>query len=500
MLRRCLLRQCRFMGVRSHTLMLCKVPTSTDEPAQNSKPKPKKVKPPPRVKAVPATPTSRAAGFLSLGVKLGVSAATQIIGSKLGMTDANAPKLTPGSLESLVTTLCNMRGCALKLGQLLSMQDQEIIPKGVLIALERVRDSASIMPESQLKSVLVSELGQNWQDKFSTFEMVPIASASIGQVHRAKLAGSDKEVAVKVQYPGVADSIDSDVDNLLRLFKVPMLKPPPGLFIENVLRELRRELKEEVDYEIEAGKLQKFKELLEAETSGADDPNIGKLSDFFSVPSYIPELSTKKVLTVEYVRGIPVDQLEEKGVDQEIRDRVGLKLMQLTLSELFRWRFMQTDPNFTNFLYNAQKNKVHLVDFGACRQYSDEFVNNYYNIVHSAKNEDAEGVLEYSKRIKMLKGTEVDIMREAHVGSVFAIGVPFRDEAGIHDYREHNISKQISSKVRTMLKHREQAPPTEVYSLHRRLSGLFMVLSRLGARFDSRPLIAEAWQGYKPGE
>jgi len=145
------------------------------------------------------------------------------------------------------------------------------------------------MPNSQLNSVLVEELGKDWQDKFQKFEMKPIAAASIGQVHRA-VTKDGIDVAVKVQYPGVAKSIDSDLNNLKRIFNYTNILPRT-MFIDDLVRNIRIELKEETDYEKEAEKQMKFKELLK------------DYKDYY-VPSVIKELSTKRILTTEWVNGV----------------------------------------------------------------------------------------------------------------------------------------------------------------------------------------------------
>jgi aarF domain-containing kinase len=123
---------------------------------------------------------------------------------------------TEENAERLSLALCKMRGAALKVGQALSMQEDHLIPENLRKAFDKAKSSANIMPKSQLDAALVKELGADWESNFETFDQRPIAAASIGQVHRAILKNG-REVVLKIQYPGVATSIDSDLDNLRRL-------------------------------------------------------------------------------------------------------------------------------------------------------------------------------------------------------------------------------------------------------------------------------------------
>lgn len=189
--------------------------------------------------------------------------------------------------------------------------------------------------------MLEAELGTNWRSKFAEFEMSPIAAASIGQVHKAVTLNGVK-VAVKVQYPGVRESIESDVKNFAALLNYTGVIPK-GFYLDRAVYVATKELQLETDYLREAQCQMRFKELL------ADDP------DFF-VPAIIPELTTGRVLTSELIDGYTVDSLQQ--FDQQTRNWVASRIMKLCLRELFEWRYMQTDPNWANFFYNPDLGKV----------------------------------------------------------------------------------------------------------------------------------------------
>jgi hypothetical protein len=192
---------------------------------------------------VPATPLSRMMGFGGLAVKMAAGTASQKIGSVF--TGSSSSGLSDYNAEILAETLCRMRGAALKLGQMLSLQDQDLLPPALSKALDRVKQAADFMPKKQLHQQLASELGEDWRDKFESFDEMPIAAASIGQVHKAVLKDGTV-VAMKIQYPGVANSIESDLLNLRRLISVANILPR-GLFIDQIIKVAGAELAAECE-------------------------------------------------------------------------------------------------------------------------------------------------------------------------------------------------------------------------------------------------------------
>lgn len=156
---------------------------------------------------------------------------------------------------------CMFLGAALKIGQILSIQDETVVSPTLAKALERVRKSADFMPSWQVEQVMRNELGEFWRNKFAEFDEKPFAAASIGQVHWGKTIDG-QEVAIKIQYPGVAKGIESDIDNLVGAIKIWDVFPK-GMFLDNLINVAKRELAWEVDYIREAECTRKFRKLLE---------------------------------------------------------------------------------------------------------------------------------------------------------------------------------------------------------------------------------------------
>lgn len=186
---------------------------------------------------VPSTRIGRLASFGSLFAGLGVGTINELTKGALGLggsTDVKSALFSSKNAERIVDTLCRVRGAALKLGQILSIQDSTIVSPQLVKAFDRVRQAADYMPDWQVQKVMKGEFGSDWQSKFDRFDEKPFAAASIGQVHRALLPNGT-EVAVKIQYPGVARSIESDIDNLVGMLKVWDVFPA-GIFIDNVVK------------------------------------------------------------------------------------------------------------------------------------------------------------------------------------------------------------------------------------------------------------------------
>lgn len=354
--------------------------------------------------------------------------------------------------------------------------DSNMLPEPIRIVLQRVQDRADYMPASQRDKVLAENLGANWRDLFSSFDDIPMAAASIGQVHGAVLK-SRQPVAVKVQYPGVADSIDSDLNNLSILLTASRLLPR-GLYLDKTIANARVELAWECDYirEAECGK--RFKQLLQ------DDP-------VFAVPEIIPEASGKQVLTMERLNGIAVTKVQT--FTQAQRDWIGTQILRLCLREITEFRYMQTDPNWTNFLYNFETEKLELLDFGASREFPAEFITNYVRTLAAASRNDRETCHDLSIKLGYLTGHESRTMVDAHVTSILTLAEPFMDSSpDVYDFSNQTITDRVRDLIPLMLRERLAPPPEETYSLHRKLSGAFLLCARLGSRVRCKDLFAAA--------
>ncbi|KAF8936735.1 hypothetical protein BGZ47_009364 [Haplosporangium gracile] len=436
--------------------------------------------------AMPTSRVSRLLHYGGLAASLGVGAFTETVRRSVGRGAVNAESpvfLTPANMDRLVSKLTRMRGAALKLGQMLSIQDNKMLPPELEEVLLRVQNSANFMPEKQMRKVMSQTMGSNWESEFSEFGMTPIAAASIGQVHKAIHRATGMPVAVKVQYPGVAASIDSDLANIKTLVLMSSLLPR-GMYLDNTIKVAQRELGWETDYLREADCIEEFGKLLK------DDPE-------FAVPRLVREASGPMVLTMEWMQGETMMKAMQTR-EQAVRDRIGTAIMSLCLRELFDFQYMQTDPNWTNFLYNPLSTKLELLDFGATRGFDQKFTSLYLKTILAGAAGDREGCLKYSRELGFLTGDETAMMETAHIESLLTLSEPFQESApDLYDFKYQTITQRVKDQIPTMLRYRLTPPPDETYSMHRKMAGAFLLCSRLGARVECKKMFREITGRYR---
>ncbi len=425
-----------------------------------------------------AIPKSRISRFGRVARMAGGVAAGMLGEGAKQLAKGNRPKmsdliLTPNNARRVAKQLSAMRGAAMKVGQLLSMESAEFLPPELSKILGQLRDKAFIMPRHQLVQSLVESYGDNWQEQFQSFSYQPLAAASIGQVHRAT-THDGSEIVLKIQYPGVAQSIDSDVDNIASLLKVSRLLPS-HMDISTLLVDAKAQLHEEANYEQELAYLQKFQSTL-----GSDKR--------FIVPKAYPELSTKTILAMDYVGGVPVDSITEIAPSKI--DELMENLFALMLSELFEIRLMQTDPNFANYLYQEESGKIVLLDFGATRTFTKKFATDYKRMIRGVVAQDRELTLDAADRLGYVASQASEEYQDFLV-EIFNIALESFQEKGTYDFENARLSERIAELSEQVYGYKEfwQTPPTSVLYLHRKLGGMFLLATRLGAQVNVNKMV-----------
>lgn len=420
--------------------------------------------------AVPSSRLSRMSrlGSMTAGIagNMAVNGFAQLVqGQRPAMRDL---LLTPQNITRVTEKLAQMRGAAMKIGQLVSMDTGEFLPPEMAQIMARLRDDAHIMPPAQLKQVLNANWPDKWLNQFAKFDVRPIAAASIGQVHRAQLKDG-RDVAIKVQYPGVAKSIDSDVANVGALIKTSGLLPK-GFALAPYLEEARLQLHQETDYLLEGQHLKRFGALL------SDAPA-------FTVPDYYPEWSTPEILTMRFVEGVPIEKAFAQ--DEAERYRIADALIGLTLRELFDDGVMQTDPNFANYRYDPKTGQIILLDFGATRLLDGVVVDQYRRLLAAGLRGDQQQTEAIAEEIGFVAQDTAPHHRAA-VFAMMEMAFEALRQHGPFDFTDRTLPREMQAAGMALAEDGFIPPPLpiDVLLLQRKFGGMFLLASQLGARID----------------
>nr|WP_260524981.1 AarF/ABC1/UbiB kinase family protein [Pseudomonas sp. MWU16-30322] len=376
--------------------------------------------------------------------------------------------LTPANAQRVTEQLSQLRGAAMKVGQLLSMDAGDLLPSELSDMLSRLRSDAHPMPMSQLVAVLQENWGKGWEGRFERFSFTPLAAASIGQVHAAQ-GKYGQRLAIKVQYPGVRESISSDVDNVATLLRMSGLLPH-GMDVAPLLQEAKLQLQNEADYLKEAMHLQRFHQLL------ADSPD-------FLVPRGYAELSTPNILVMSFADGVALESFEH--APQAERDRIITLLFGMLLREVFEFQCVQTDPNFANYRYQQDTGKIVLLDFGATRLYSRNSTEAFRQLLVAGLREDRAAITEAALEVGYFQHQTLPKHRLLLTDLICQACEPLRHQ-GAYDFAMSDLAARLRDAGWQLGADRDfwHIPPVDVLFLHRKVGGLYLLAAKLEARVN----------------
>lgn len=426
-----------------------------------------------------AVPAGRISRFGRMGSLAAGVAGRMAVGGALQLGQGRRPVardllLTPTNMRRVADELARMRGAAMKVGQLMSMDTGDVLPPELADIMARLRADADFMPPQQLRDVLDAEWGAGWRKRFARFDVRPLAAASIGQVHRAQLPdGTD--LAIKVQYPGIARSIDSDVANIGRLIRFSGLLPD-GFAIDPYLDEACAQLKEEADYHAEAAHLEHFAALLKG------DPNL-------ALPKLHAPLTTHKVLAMTFVPSKGIESVAD--LPQEQRDHVMYVLCDLMLRELFVFGCMQTDPNFANYRYDRDNRRIVLLDFGATRNVPAKLSEQMRALMRSGIAGAREDVAQIVAAMELVPDTVEEPFRTRILDLIMLVFDEIR-ASPLLDVAASGLSQRLQKAGETLASDGFVPPPVPMDLLYfqRKVAGMFLLANRLRARVPVAALLA----------
>lgn len=384
--------------------------------------------------------------------------------------------MTPANITRIADQLATMRGAAMKVGQLISMDGGDFLPPELAEILARLRDDAEPMPKAQLIEVLASQWQPDWQDTLLYFSFAPVAAASIGQVHKA-ITLDGETLAVKVQYPGVKASIDADVDNVASLIRLSGLIPKE-VALQTILDDAKAQLHQEADYQREASMLTRYRHHCAAHSR-------------FVIPQVNRSLTTDTVLAMTYLDGVPIDTLTTAS--QATRDAVMTDLMELFFREVFDFQLLQSDPNLANYRYQPNDDTLILLDFGATREIPDAISEGYRALLQAAADEDHQTMADTALALGLMLPSHSTLQREAVV-SMGMLACESIRHPGPYDFGNTDLLVRLHDRGMALTYEHNfwHVPPADALFIHRKLGGLYLLAKRLGARLDMRA-IADPW-------
>jgi predicted unusual protein kinase regulating ubiquinone biosynthesis (AarF/ABC1/UbiB family) len=423
---------------------------------------------------------SRGFSLAKMSLNVGAKAASHAIGgvfSSSAQSDERLKTLLMSQLEVLSRELGQLKGSVMKVGQMLSVVGEYFLPPEANEILKSLQSQSPPLAWKEIEKVLVKELGK---EKLALLEVSqePIASASLGQVHRAVRKSDGAVFALKVQYPGVDQAIEGDLKVLKYVLSVVKLIPR-GPQYDQIFEEVRQMLYQEVDYAQELRTTVEFQRLL----SGLSR---------YVVPTAIPEFCTKRVLATSLEEGVAIDSAEVKALSDERRNAIATSVLELYFMEIFSFRAMQTDPHFGNYRIRLGKtsdeDRLILFDFGAVRRFSVDFVRKYKKLVRGAFYQKAEWIEEAASELGFLRPDDTAEMRQDFVDVCQMIIEPFR--SGIYSWKDSDLPKRVGVQASKLaFSFRLRPPPREIVFLDRKMAGVFIFLSVLGAKVEGRKLL-----------
>ena len=429
---------------------------------------------------------------VGVGVRLGGHLLANVFRSDGGRIAADGD-FYRDQARALAAELGRLKGSAMKAGQLLALFGQQFLPPEALAILSQLNEMARPISWPALAPALRRAIGRERMAELDIDE-TPIGAASLGQVHRARRRSDGAELALKIQYPGVADAIDSDVQSLQRLLMLSRLAPH-DLDLQPMFAELKRLLRHEADYARERAFTEEYARRLSGDRR-------------FVVPRIYPEYSGPRVLAMSFEDGLGAQDAAVQQLPLARRNRFAASLIELFLAEFFDWGMVQTDPNFGNYRFRLDadgNDRIVLLDFGATRRFSPRFVDGYRDIVCGALFRDRPRLVRGASDLQMLRLDLPQPVLDGYARACEIIVEPFNrhgsdgtpaallNAAGAYRWADSDmLGRAAAATARSTMTVHFRLPPPELVFLHRRLMGTFLMLGALGAEFNARDLMLRA--------
>ena len=446
---------------------------------------------------------NRSLRLITAGLKTGIKAASTatLLATGKKTKKQYSQEILKTTAVNFVKELEHLKGGMMKAGQLLSVYGEHFLPPEVNQILKKLQSSSKPVSFSVMQKK-INRVFKEYKDDI-TIDPNSIGAASLGQVYKAKTSkklidmGFPKYLAIKVQYPMVAKSVDSDLELLKRLITVAKLIPDIERF-DAIYEEIKSMLKKEVDYNKEAQNYQFAAELL-------------KDHSVFVVPKIYDKFCTSTVLTMEYMQGIRLDDSKVSKLSQKRKNRLAYHFTDLLFKEIFVWQNVQTDPHIGNFLISLAKaknkgediyqDKIVLLDYGAVRKFPNSYIANFKKLALASINSNRQDIINSGMKLGFLKKDDTDKMCDLFCQILTKATYPFSNEFDYpcnedgsycendYDWTDQSLVKELSNLARNaVFSFKLRPPPKEAIFLDRKLVSSVTLLKILNAKMSPRRL------------
>jgi aarF domain-containing kinase len=424
---------------------------------------------------------SRSAQLLGAASRIAGHEITQKLKNQLAQSlEANAPEILKTRIlqaKILAENLSQLKGAAMKVGQLLSIDSSDILPPEVTEILAQLQSKSEAIDYSQVEGVLNAELSPEILKQLAV-EPKAFSAASIGQVHRARY--KDQDLALKIQYPGVAETIGSDIMILKKTVGAFLTLTQKPMATDALFDELGKILKQETDYLREQTLMLKYKSLVAGSI----------LKNLCVVPDSYTDITTQRVLAMSFEQGESLKTWVDSNPGLQARQKIGSTMLELYCHEFFQWGLVQTDPNFGNYLVRDNSQLV-LLDFGATQEFAPEFVDRYRNVLKSFATMDDKKIIQASFDFQLLDPREGPETLQNYADFMKLTVEPFAPQSQPFDFHSQDyMQKTVALGRRFTGSLRYSPPPKHIIFLHRKLGGIFNLLRKMQVTLD----LTEYWE------
>lgn len=420
--------------------------------------------------SMPTTKVERSAKFVTTGFKIGGNY-VKYFSKKLFNPELNRDELNEDNATDIYDSLSQLKGSALKVAQMLSME-KNIMPKAYVDKFSQAQYNAPPLSGPLIIRTFIKSFGKPPDEIFDTFNPVSTQAASIGQVHEATLNG--KKLAVKVQYPGVADSISSDL-KLVKPFAFHILDMNEKE-LNVYIKEVEDRLLEETDYRLEIQRSIKFSKAC------------SKIKNTV-FPQYYPKLSSDKIITMDWMDGLHLKEFLATGPSQKLKNKIGQALWDFYNFQEHELRAVHADPHPGNFLITPDE-KLAIIDFGCIKELPDDFYNPFFSLAAPGLMKDKTATISAFRELKLIlpndNKKQIEFYYKAYKEMISLFFMPYAGR--IFDFSKPKFFEDIyawSEKIRKMREFKQPRGVKHFIYTDRTNFGLYMLLNELSATVNT---------------